>query len=572
MGFKIGLVIIILILIVIAAYFFLYGGGQVQPPVPGGTEETRQTTPMQTTSTQAAEKTEAKPTTTRTPQPTTSTQITQVQEEEQIETESPTGTPQQQATNTTSKEEAESTPLESTPPVSETTTSKETPKETTTAEPQESEVQEPWKSLILPSIEYATEAMEDGFRIYFTITGNDEPPIATYYRLPTLASWSEITGGDTVPGLAFPGKGHLVMPMWMDLSFHAFHDFVGDTEASFYVAYFGTEGINDALMRDSAGTSWFLLTPNNSIILIPSMELIEIPPEYRELVNEARQPECVDMLATVDAEHLGLFDSMLAEAVLAWKDNRLTILLTEEYLGFPIDCLDTPNVTLTKSLEFPEKIVWAGEYGNQEIVWVKTESSLYAVPIISYVFQTGYRVISAERIEPHLIGEASSFAVLQGSMNPPLVFLVKDGKLSVVEVINEWEGNITVRPVNLVLDGYNMSDTIVDIYIRESGELLLGLLMENNDFDIYTIDDIEWQDEDTVVLHLGNEELYTIEPGLEVIGFSMYIRYDDDDLRKLIIDEGGMDLGTDIKVISIVALDTNDNTVIGVLDFESYTE
>ncbi len=427
----------------------------------------------------------------------------------------------------------------------------------------------------MPKIEYDVQAGENELRLFFAVTGYDAPPIPTYYRLPVLASGTEIAGGDTTPGLGLPGEDYVILPSTLDFSTLVYRYFTGDTVEPYYIAYLGTK-YRDAVMLDPVGTEWAVLTRSGDLLLIPSMDRMSIPSEYTKLVREARKPECVKKLATaLSAESLGVFSSEQADVILAWKANKLTILVDSmDCCGLTIRCDEKPNITIVKTFAFPEPVLWAGEYMDTQDIWVLTEGGkVYAIPIISYKFQTGYLVVSPDKIKPYLVGEADSFAVIQVSTYNPILLLAKNGKITALEIDNEWEGKILVKPIRLRIQGASIEEPVKAIYTRDSGDgIILAIQTTSNELHVYTVEDLNWEDENTATLVLGQEEAYKLKEGVRILGISMYTRYGDEDLAKLLQDNYGVSLGTDIKITSITALSDDGKTIIGVLDFTPHKE
>ncbi len=403
--------------------------------------------------------------------------------------------------------------------------------------------------------------------------GRDGLRLQPFYieRTPSIAAYSEPAGLEAAAGIGFLGPSYAVIIS--DFSPIALLDDIylsGEQSQPFMVVFFPYK-VLDAVTIGSAAVDWVLLTSNGDVVYAPAEKRLSIPSQLSDKVSEARETTCsYKLYHDPELRHVGAFFSAVdyLNIVVAWGGKKLVLVALNGVGSLVAGCDKKPSIMYTKVITFPDDIIWAGGYDSNRILWILTAKGLYAMPVVSYKFQTAWLPVSPEKLRPVFVTEAKSFAII-GMNDDAVVLFLQNGKIVAKYVENEWEGVAKVRSYPLRLEGVRLVENgekpvkIMILNPTSWSESLLALQYPSS-VSIYSFD------EDQVgegIINATREVTYTLPKGDEIIGFTIALLHGDKEYSAVTKKRYGIELGENIFISGIVVVKP-DGRLVAVLDYE----
>ena len=441
---------------------------------------------------------------------------------------------------------------------------------TTAATTTRSTLPKPWDRLILPEIRVTDKLTEEGPRMLLVAAKRNELHLQPLYaeKTPGMASYSEPMELGAATGIGFLGPSYAILIS--TFSPIAFLDdlYLSEKPLQPFMVVFFSDKVMDAVAVDSVAVNWLLLTSNGDLVYASAEKKLSIPRQFSDKVSEARESTCRYRLYHDRAmRHVGAFSSENADIALAWGGKKLVLVALSNTGGLVAGCDEKPEIKYIKVITFPDNVVWAGKYSSNTILWVLTTKALYAIPVVSYKFQTAWLPVSPAKLRPVLVAKATSFAVID--MNgDALVLLLENGKIIGKYVENEWEGIARVKAYLLQLKGIELTENEekpIKIMVSEPvlGDELLALQYPSS-VSIYSINCDECAEGK---ISATREVAYSIPRGDQVIGYTVALLQGDEDHAAIAKKKYGVNLGENIYISGIVVTKA-DGRLIAVLDYE----
>ena len=413
--------------------------------------------------------------------------------------------------------------------------------------------------------------MDEGPRMMLIMGGQSglRPMPLSYERTPYVAAYRDPADFEAASGMGFLGPSYAVLatttsPLdYLDKLYTS-----GDNIPSFMVVFFPEE-VRDAVFLDSTATSWLLLDSKGALVYASAGEKLSIPEQLSGNVSEARTVTCTHKLyQDPDLRHIGAFRGEYLDAALAWGGKKLVVVALGSQ-GFPASCSDEAKTAYVKTFTFPDEVLWAGQYDSPTILWVLTTGKLYAVPLVSYKFQTAWLPVSPGKLHPTPVADAEPFAVMSVSGGDALVFLLDSGSLDVRIVENKWEGIADVKEADIDLRGVEIEhggEKPVKIMLEQPviGDKPLLALQYPSSITVYSIDA---SGATSGVINASREVTYSIRSGDQVVGYTAALIHGDKAHNAATKERYGSRLGSDVFVSGIVVA-APDGRIIAVLDYE----
>ena len=430
----------------------------------------------------------------------------------------------------------------------------------------------PWSSLELPELGVVDEMMDEGPRVMMVAAGRGDLRLRplSYERTPYIADYSDTADFYAGEGMGFLAPRYAVLMTTLSPIGYLDRLYTGEDVKPFMVVFFPVEA-RDAVILDDVGTEWLLLTSKGDLVYGSAGERLEVPKQLSGNVSEARILACTHRLHhDPGLEHVGAFRSEYLDAAIAWGGDRLVIVALGNNEGFAVGCDEKPRIEYVKTVTLPEEIVWAGQYNSPTILWILTTKRLYAMPLVSYKFQTAWLHVSPEKLHPTPVADAKPFAVVASSTGSALVLLLGEDGVEARLVENEWEGVAKTGKAPVSLGGLEFErdgEKPVKIMLEQPvvGDKPLLALQYPGRVVIYSLDE---EGINNGVVNATEEVSYTIRSGDDVAGYTAVLLHGDEAHDQATRERYGVGLGEDVFVSGIVVR-TADGKLVGVLDYES---
>ena len=391
----------------------------------------------------------------------------------------------------------------------------------------------------------------------------------SHERTPYIADYRDDADFYAAGGMGFLGPSYAILMTTVSPIGYLDNLYLGKEAAPFTVVFF-PEKVRDAVFLDNGGYEWLILTTKGDLVYGATGKRLNIPKQLASNVSEARALACAHRLySDPGLRHVGAFRSMYMDAAIAWGGNKLVLIPVNNYAGFAIGCKEEPKTAYVKTITFPEEIVWAGQFDSPTILWILTTKKLYAMPLVSYKFQTAWLRVSPEKLHPVPVADSKPFVVMAVSTGDALVMLLDKGGIEAKLIENEWEGVAKVSDASVRLEG---------VEIQQGGKKPVKLMIEwpvandrpllalqyPGEIVIYSFDEDGAQ---KGVINATREVSYTLGEGDNVVGYTAVLLHGAKRYNQATKERYGVELGENVFISGIVVV-TPDNKLVGVLDYE----